>query len=317
MNEAPTAMPKMPDKMGSFVDSTPLLHDGDALRSRATADGYLFFKSLLPREPVLELRRQMLAAMDEVGWRGAGQDSLGGRLDFDAMSKVTDAEMHRTDIGVPASVYHDVQRLEAFHRLPHHPKLLQLYCTLFGREVLVHPRHIGRMITSHPAISPTPPHQDFPLIQGTGNTWTCWMPMGDCPRAMGGLAVLRGSHRSGYLPIQPAKGAGGIAVQLCPGEIEWLTTDYVAGDVLTFTSYTVHRGVKSQLREQVRLSLDVRYQPIDEVVEGGSLRPHCELTWEEIYAGWKSEDLKYYWRESPLKMSEWDTSLLQPKRRIC
>ena len=27
------------------------------------------------------------------------------------------------------------------------------------------------MITAHPSVFPTPPHQDFPLIQGSGNTW--------------------------------------------------------------------------------------------------------------------------------------------------
>lgn len=85
---------------------------------------------------------------------------------------------------------------------------MALYRTLFGKEVLVHARHIGRMITAHPSVFPTPPHQDFPLIQGSSNTWTCWFPVGDCPVEMGGLTVMRGSHHYGYLPIQPAKGAG-------------------------------------------------------------------------------------------------------------
>jgi len=62
----------------------------------------------------------------------------------------------------------------------------------------------------------------------------------------------------------------------------------------------------------IRLSLDVRYQPLNEEIEARSLAPHCNLTWEEIYAGWKSDDLKYYWKDLPLKFAPWDETLLQP-----
>ena len=223
----------------------------------------------------------------------------------------------RLDIGVSNAAYDDVQRLESVHRLPHHARLLALYRTLFGGDMLVHPRHIIRLITPHRAMVPTPPHQDFPLIQGTSNTWTCWFPLGDCPREMGGLTVLRSSHRLGYVPIQTARGAGGMAVQLCPGERDWVEGDYETGDVLTFPSYTVHRALRCQFKDQVRLSFDVRYQPADEPVEARSLSPHCGLSWEDIYAGWERHDLRYYWRDLPLHQSPWDGALHQPTRRIC
>jgi len=316
MNTAAPTAASHAERMGPFVDSVPLLNDAAALKARAAEDGYLFFKGLIPAQDISALRAKMLGVVDRIGWRAAGQDELGGRLNLGALPLVPEDAM-RTDIGVPKTAYHDTQRLQAMHALPHHPNLIALYRTLFGREVLVHPRHIARMITSHPNVFPTPPHQDFPLIQGTGNTWTAWIPLGDCPRPMGGLAVLRASHKHGYHPIQPSKGAGGIAVPLCAGEVDWRTTDYAAGDVLTFPSYTIHRGVKSERRDEIRLSLDVRFQPVDEIVEAKSLLPHCDLTWDEIYAEWTSEELKYYWRKLPLKMSGWDDSLLQPKRRIC
>ena len=41
----------------------------------------------------------------------------------------------------------------------------------------------------------TPIHQDFVHFQGHHDNLTCWTPVGDCPRDLGGLAVLRGSHR--------------------------------------------------------------------------------------------------------------------------
>jgi hypothetical protein len=276
----------------------------------------LFFKGRLPREEVLNLRLEMLQIVERYGWRQKDQHDLGGLIDLAALSQVPEEQM-RTDIGVSIAAYHDVQKLEALHRLPHHPQLLSLYRSMLGKEILVHARHIARMITAHPSVFPTPPHQDFPLIQGTPDTWTCWIPIGDCPRELGGLTVLKGSHHNGFLPIQPAKGAGGIAVPLCMNEVQWVEGDFEAGDILTFPSYTIHKALRCQRKDQIRLSLDVRFQAVDAPVEAKSLLPHCDLTWEEIYAGWKHEDLKYYWQKLPLQLSPWDDAYLQPKRRIC
>lgn len=299
-----------------FVDSTQLLDDAEALRARADLDGYLFFKGLLPTEALLPVRVDLLGVVEKYGWLLPGKDPLEGRINVDALASVPEAEM-RTDVGVSSPAYDDVQRLESVHRLPHHPHVIALYRTLFGGEVLVHARHIIRMITPHPAVFPTPQHQDFPLIQGTSNTWTCWFPLGDCPRSMGSLIVSRGSHKLGYLPIEPAKGAGGHAAQTCAGETDWVVGDFEIGDVLTFPAFAVHRALPSKLRDRIRLSFDVRYQPLSDPVESKSLLPHCELTWEQIYSDWKQDDLKYYWRKLSLDLSDWDPSLLQPVRRIC
>jgi phytanoyl-CoA dioxygenase PhyH len=300
----------------SFVDSTPLLADRSELLRRADEDGFLFFKRLLPRETVLALRAEMLEVVGRHGWRKPGQDPFGGLIDLEAINRVPDEQM-RMDIGVSVDAYNDAQRLERLHAFPHHPRLVELHRLLFDRDVLVHPRHIARMITGHRCMRPTPPHQDFPLIQGTTNTWTCWIPIGDCPRVHGGLTVLRGSHRLGCLPIQHVKGAGGIAVQLCPGEIAWAEGDYEAGDIITFPSLTVHKALRCKVPEMIRLSLDVRYQPADQPVEQASLKPHCELSWNEIYAGWQSSEHQYYWNSLPLQMIPWNDSHSQFKRRIC
>ena len=299
-----------------FEDATPLLNDPKALRARGERDGFLFFKQLLPREALGDVRVDLLDVVQRHGWLAESEDPLAGLADVDALARVPDDAM-RTDIGVSAAAYDDIQKLESVHRLPHHPALLNLYRTLFGGDVLVHARHIIRMISPHPAVFPTPQHQDFPLIQGTANTWTCWFPVGDCPRDRGSLQALRGSHHGGYLPIAPAKGAGQIAAQTCDGEDDWCEGDFEAGDVLTFNAYTVHRALPCKHRDRFRLSFDVRYQPADEPVEEKSLLPHCALAWEDIYANWKRDDIKYYWRALDLQPAPWDPTLLQPSRRIC
>ena len=299
-----------------FQDSIELLSDSKALQARAAHDGYLFFKGLLPTEAILPVRADLLGVVRKHDWLA---DEATGRLNVEALAAVPEAQM-RTDIGVSAAAYDDVQKLESVHALPHHPRLIALYQALFNDEVLVHARHIIRMISPHPAVFPTPPHQDFPLIQGTQNTWTCWFPIGDCSREMGSLKVLRGSHKLGYLPLKPAKGAGAIAVQTCPWEEredDWIEGDFARGDVLTFAAFTVHKALPSQFRDRIRLSFDVRYQPLSEPVEEKSLLPHCGLTWEQVYENWQSDEFRYYWRKLPLKYADWNPRLLQPERRIC
>lgn len=302
-----------------FEDSSGLLEDTNKLQERARRDGFLFFRSLLDRTQILALRRQALAVLRRHGLLRADSGELSGELDVAELQRIS-AEQLRLDIGVTSAMYVELQRLPLLHRLPHDPSLLQVFQALLSAEVFVHPRHIMRAFTPHPAISPTPPHQDFPLVQGSTDTWTCWFPIGDCPKSLGPLVVLAGSHRNGYLPVVKGQGAGGLVAQLCPNEDDWVGGDFLAGDVLVFSCFTVHRALAPVVRDQVRLSLDVRYQRVTEPVEARSLTNHADCSWEEIYSGWPEEDwdLKYYWEGQPLIFSSWDAALVQSgRRRIC
>ncbi|MGN6609831.1 MAG: phytanoyl-CoA dioxygenase family protein [Jatrophihabitans sp.] len=300
-----------------FRDSTDLLSDGEGLVARAETDGYLFFRGLLPRADVLELRAEILEVLSPYGWvRGPAQEHP-GTLDADAVAAIEVADLRR-DIGVTADAYIAVQKLLAVHQLPHHPALLSLYTALLGSRPFVHPRHIVRMMTSHPAMIPTPVHQDFPLVQGTSRTWTCWFPVGDCPLSMGPLAVLRGSHRAGFIPLAQSEDSDAMYSQLCPGEDEWVSGDLDAGDVLTFPSYTVHRAVRATDRSQIRLSMDVRYQAATDPIEQRSLLPHADCGWDEIYRDWVDERLKYYWATDVPQLVPFDDTLTQAGlQRIC
>lgn len=307
------------EQLTEFEDSTPLLGDTAALRAKGEADGYLFFRGLLPAEAVTSVRRDALGVLDRAGWLAEGGAQPGkadGALDVAELSRAETDRM-RVDIGVTEELYVRIQQLPSIHALPHHPALLDLYAQLIGDPVFVHPRHIVRSMTPHPAIHPTPAHQDFPHIQGTHRTWTCWFPLGDCPTTLGSLSVLRGSNALGYVPIDSSPGAGGIAAQLCRDEDDWLGADFAAGDVLTFPSYTVHRALKPSVRDRVRLSMDVRYQSAIEPIDASSLTNHSDHPWSEIYADWEDDALQYYWTADEPRLSPWDASLLQPGLRIC
>lgn len=308
-----TSITELPVLVG-FEDATPLLSDPAALRDQADRDGYLFFKKLLPADVVLDLRRQLLGVLDEFGWL---QKDPGPALGLADPLAVAGLEGWG-GTGVTQAAYLTTQKLELFHRLPHHPKLIRMYETLFGRAVLPHPRNIARLMIPSPGAVPTPIHQDFIHIQGTRNVWTAWIPFGDIPRALGGLAVLKGSHKQGVFAVTPAAGAGGLESILCNIDLPWIEHDYEIGDVLTFHSCTVHKSLPNLMGNRVRLSCDYRYQPGDEDIEEKSLKPHGLVgEWADLYAGWPDSDLKYYWTKHNLALSPWDETVRWQKERIC
>jgi hypothetical protein len=208
---AVTKETKAPVVITGFEDATPLLDDPAALRRVADEEGVLFFRGLLPREHVMEVRRQLLLVLDGFGWLRKDADLTEGYVNPDA---VRDLESWG-GTGVTEAAYLATQKVEIFHRLAHHPDLIRMYEALFGVAVLPHPRNIARLMVPCPAARPTPLHQDFIHIQGTRNVWTCWAPLGDIPIELGGLSVIPRSHKLGVLSVTAAEGAGGLETILC------------------------------------------------------------------------------------------------------
>ena len=76
-------------------------------------------------------------------------------------------------VGVSPDAYGDVQRLESFHSLAHHPAIIEVIEKLTGETVFVHPLKIARLMIPAKSNSPTPPHQDYIFIQGSKTVYTC------------------------------------------------------------------------------------------------------------------------------------------------
>jgi ectoine hydroxylase-related dioxygenase (phytanoyl-CoA dioxygenase family) len=314
-----SATARIPHKVVTgFDDSTPLLDSPDELRLRADEDGFLYFKNFLPKDEVMELRRQVLQILDKHGWLKRGVDMMEAVGDREAIARDAAADPDWVRLSVGKEAYCEIQSLELFNTLPHHPKLIAFYEMFLGEPVIPHPRHIARIMMPAETLAPTPPHQDYIYIQGSHSFWTCWYPIGDCPMTMGGLSMLRGSHREEVLDFHIAPGAGGFESLLCDMDYTWVQGDYECGDFVTFPSHMVHKSLPTQMPERIRLSSDTRYQPVSAEFQWKSLLPHMRYkTWDEIYSGWKSEDLKYYWKKYPLRMIDWDPSLAEPTNRIC
>jgi hypothetical protein len=191
------------------------------------------------------------------------------------------------------------------HALKLHPNVLGLFERLLGEPVLAHPLLIPRCIfPQRPDYTP-PSHQDYPHIQGTTETLSLWLPLGDCPPEMGGIAIARGSHRDGVRDFTVSSGAGGMEV-IDPLEGRWVAGPLAAGDVLIFHSLTVHKG-RPNASARLRMSLDNRYQRASEPICERCLAPYAGCgSWDEIYAGWDRPELMYYWRDAAPRLAPYD-----------
>ena len=278
-----------------FTVSNELLDQPEQLQKRAQQDGYLFFKGLIDSDSIQNLRRDFLEICHKHSWAQGGDSLMDGIR--------TGGPYMEGDEGY-WPVLDEFQSLESFHAFAHHPTIIDMCDKLFGEKTLVHPRNIGRIMFPENTKYTTPAHQDFIHIRGTEETYTAWIPLGDCPMHLGGLTVLVGSHRSGVYPVKPAFGAGGLGIDTEPLEedgLHWTSGDYEIGDAMFFHSHTVHKALPNQTSDRIRLSVDYRYQGCSQPVTEGSLLPHFNrMPWDEIYKGWKSKKYQYYWNDFEL-----------------
>ena len=282
-----------------FEASTDLLGDAARLSARMRESGYLFFRRLVPSESVLAARREMLRACGEAGWLARGTAVEDGIAAPGVAWTEPEPEF--------MAVYNRIQCGEAFHALALAPALLAMLEALFGEQALAHSRNIARIIFPQNTLHTTPSHQDYIHVQGTEETYTAWMPLGDCPQDLGSLAVLEGSHRSGIWPVHRAYGAGGVGIDTSELPFRWVGGDFGIGDVIVFHSLTVHKALPNMSADRIRLSVDYRYQPLSHPVSVASLQPHHgQVKWPEVYADWKSEEHKYYWQNLPIRTAELD-----------
>lgn len=268
------------------------LGDPEALRRQLAEDGYLYFHQVLDRDKLKDLRGEMVRVLARHGWLEPPTIPLRGRC------LVT--PVRENDDAYPA-VYDDIQRLERLHGLAHDPTLTAIMRDVVGETAFPHPLKIARLAFPDHYEASTPPHQDFPNNQGNPNLLASWIPVWDMPPEMGGLAILRGSHKWGCLPLARHLGPGNRCAVIPPDMAEqcrWVTTDFQMGDVLLFPAFSVHASLHNGSEFFMRLSVDFRWQQEGEPLTPIVLEPHFgRLTWDDVYRDWKSTEHQYYWRD--------------------
>ena len=266
------ALDDSPASFGPLRSSIDAIADPDELRARMWADGYLYLPGYLDRDLVLEARAVMLEALAAAGHLAPGPPPAAAIARPGATVKFA-PELATGNAPLRELLY--AGRMMAFYRL------------FFGEDVL----HFD--FTWVRAVSPgkgTAPHGDSVFMnRGTTKLYTAWTPLGDVSYDLGGLIVLEKSHRIEEIladyhqrdvdsycenEADAALYASGekwwngsisddpVALQRQLG-LRWLTTEFRAGDLLTFSLHTLHASLDNQT-DRIRLSTDSRYQPASE-----------------------------------------------------
>jgi ectoine hydroxylase-related dioxygenase (phytanoyl-CoA dioxygenase family) len=265
------------------------------LQAEIDSKGYVLIRDVLPRVAVDAVLDDVTQLLSAAGWLQAGQHPMERAAEAGVAYGDPDPEFKR--------VYQQVFNLESLHALPHQPPLREVMKMLVGEQVLIHPKPIGRLIFPHCERLVTHAHQDYEFMGGDPEFFTVWIPLHDCPIDVGPLKILEGSHRFGvqsherenlHVPEIPLEAVAGDG---------WVGGQVNAGDVLIFHSLTVH-AASPNLSKQLRISLDCRFQDYRRVFNPANLvfAGDSGKSWEKIYAGWRSDDLKYYWKGLPLEL---------------
>jgi len=230
----------------SFLgDDSPLPGDPATLRAQARMQGYLFMRERIPAQTILALRRQILGLCADIGYVGQADpnEAIAGRRQVPSWD---DQEW--------VHFQGRAQQIPEFAALARHPRIVEIVEMIFDGPALGDQGNVCRLLPPQLPQLVTPPHQDGHFIRNNPNLWTAWVPLGDCPAELGGLAILPHSHIAGLLPHS----AAGVAQ---PSAANWASADYRAGDVLFFHLLTVHRSLPNRTANRIRVSVDMRYRP--------------------------------------------------------
>jgi hypothetical protein len=264
-----------PEHIGTLRRSDDIADDFAALRERMQQDGYLYLPGYLDRDLVLEARRDIFTQLSSENYLKPGTDLM------DAFAGQERKSGLRPDIAKASA---------PLQELLYAGRMMAFYRGFLDGE----PLHFD--YTWLRAVAPgngTPPHGDSVFMnRGTRNLYTGWAPLGDVGYKEGGLIVLEGSHKLDRIknnygnkdvdaycsnrPDGPEYASGekwwGGWLSKNPAHLRdrlggrWLTHEFRAGDLLTFTMNTVHGSLDNH-SDRIRLSCDFRYQLASEEVD--------------------------------------------------
>jgi Phytanoyl-CoA dioxygenase (PhyH) len=242
--------------------------DRGALWQRLRRDGYLYLTEFLDPTVVRGFRSFFFSALAGTGLLRAGSDPVAG--------VAGDGEIDRA--GLRRVLFDEIVPSRAYERFCTQPAIRDWFAWFLTDEVHLHRRKIIRHVRPGETGVGTATQAHYDLVylrEGTDRVLSLWIPLGDCPRHLGGLVYLAGSHHRTL--AEEAAGrlrhpAASITADL-PGLAEaydtrWLVADYRAGDVVVHSAYVVHASLDNVDPERrIRLSTDIRYQrqsdPID------------------------------------------------------
>jgi ectoine hydroxylase-related dioxygenase (phytanoyl-CoA dioxygenase family) len=276
-----------PRRLGDLMASDPQSPMAE-LRAQYQRQGYLWLKGFFPREEILAFRAKFFSAFADLGLLEAGTDPQAGLYSGETV-----------DARAANRVLMEFVRTAAYEAFCLHPKLWTFYDAFLEGPSYLHKRKIIRYTTPGGGRA-TGAHYDLIYLRsGTDRVCSSWIPLGDTPIEMGGLAYLEGSDALGRKmeaefsernkelsraeqinAYNKNMGQGWLTKDLPTlaekADGRWLVADYEAGDMVIHSAYTIHAATdNTDAQGRMRLSTDIRYQ---------NVRDEIDARWENHWA---------------------------------
>jgi hypothetical protein len=259
----------LPDaRVGELRDSGAAVADGGELGRRLAADGYVFLRGALDVAAVRAARVEVFERLAAVG-----------EIRHPAVEGIATGESRRAElVGDLGAFWKSVSEGPALRRVTHGARLGALLGRVAGAPLRA-PHY--QFLPAAPVGRTTGLHFDSPFFtRATERVYTAWVPLGDVPATDGPLVIVEGSHRFAdlhdamrgfdvvYDTSRRAQVAADFAAFAESRDCRLLTADFRAGDVCVFGMSTLHGSLDNHSPlGRVRLSCDVRYQPVSEPLD--------------------------------------------------
>ncbi|GAB3393305.1 phytanoyl-CoA dioxygenase family protein [Humibacter soli] len=257
-----------PRRLGR-LEPTPrdVRNDKDALWRRLRRDGYLYLTGLLDPAVVCDFRAYYF-----------GKLAVTGLVSPEGISEGIDSGGEVDRALVRRALFDEIVPGDQYSALTAHPVIRAWFEWFLGDDVHLHKRRIIRHIRPGESGIGTATQAHYDLVylrEGTDRVLSLWVPLGDVPLEVGGLAYLEGSHhrvmaqeRAGVLKAPAASITADLPGLADEYDSRWLVTDYRAGDVVVHSAHIVHASTDNvDPRNRIRLSTDIRYQRVADPID--------------------------------------------------
>ncbi|MCP4195424.1 MAG: phytanoyl-CoA dioxygenase family protein [Planctomycetaceae bacterium] len=256
------------DLLGELTDCSQQIGQANVLRQRLAEDGYLFLRDVVPRDQAMTARQEVFTRLSDVG-----------EIKEPALEGIATGRSHRKerchDLG---KFWQSVCTGTALRKTTHGPQMEATMSMLLDEPAKAHDFLFLR--PSRPGLS-TRLHYDFPFFaRGSKRIYTAWLALGDISIQEGPLMIAEGSNAFADL-IEPIRkidyeSSSSPTVQIMGDTVQFvrdrnsrfLSADFRAGDLVVFDMFTLHGTFDNcSSAGRVRLSCDVRWQPISDPVD--------------------------------------------------
>jgi phytanoyl-CoA hydroxylase len=264
-------------------------------------EGYLVLPRFLSADDMLPARCAMAGKVDEIAEGLLAAGLIGHKLEdrpfetrlADLFAGLTDA--HFLQYG---RSWRD--RRPGYYHLMMNPKILDAVESLIGGEIFANPVYNVRPKVPRVAAGAVPWHQDKSYWPDANSNpvITVWIPLVDADLENGCLQIWPRTHRSRVLPFHREAFSGTGYTEVDGEQLAGLKRRAVpiplrAGGAIFFNDRCLHMSTPNNTSNQVRWSIDLRYQPTDQdpmpqhgagFLARSRLHPECVATLEDWLA---------------------------------